>query len=190
MLYCRQAYCTMQHWHTLVPLQGPGRPGRDRHAARSHHLAWYGNIINGCSRRFCPRPNHRPHTTPPPAERWLGTRATRAGAVRSLSRLHTDTTNVPPAAAAAAASAVSWSLPIRSHPCTALARARARGVATRWTTRATTSIMLGRAAFRPANLSCRGLRTLACTLLLAKNALVVPRYMLYQSLGVRPALGS
>lgn len=115
----------MQHWHTLVPLQGPGRPGRDRHAARSHHLAWYGNIINGCSRRFCPRPNHRPHTTPPPAERWLGTRATRAGAVRSLSRLHTDTTNVPPAAAAAA-SAVSWSLPIRSHPCTALARARAR----------------------------------------------------------------
>jgi hypothetical protein len=80
----------------------------------------------------------------------------------------TDTTNVPPAAAAAAASAVSWSLPIRSHPCTALARARARGVATRWTTRATTSIMLGRAAFR--------LCTLACTLLLAKNALVVPRY--------------
>lgn len=85
----------------------------------------YGNIINSCSRRFCPRQNHGPHTTPPPAERWLGTRATRAGAVRSLSRLHTDTTNVPPAAAAAA-SAVSWSLPIRSHPCTALARARAR----------------------------------------------------------------
>lgn len=81
-------------------------------------------------------------------------------------------------AAAAAASAVSWSLPIRSHPCTALARSRARGVATRWTTRATTSIMLGRAAFKAANLPCRGLRTLACTLLLAKNALVVPRYAL------------
>lgn len=67
----------------------------------------------------------------------------------------------------------------RSDPIRALhslARARARGVTTRWTPRATTSIMLGRAAFRPANLSCRGLRTLACTLLLAKNALVVPRY--------------
>jgi hypothetical protein len=63
------------------------RPGRDRHAALTT-LAWYGNIINGCPRRLCPRPNHGPHTTPPPAERWLGTRATRAGAVRSLSRLH------------------------------------------------------------------------------------------------------